>query len=1376
MIHRIVRRRRGFALLELLPAAAIILLTAMAAVAWVTRSTQHADWARDKVVARQKAMSLLGELRSYVQGGEGEVAADLDGFDDGLGLVPALSIAQDPDDPGAYVAPDHPLSGNIADQDVWRWWRRITVRPFPGMQVRDLRICTVRVFRRHPADGGTGELMAQASTVIRTVGDAYPTSQVYDVYLLALENVPGWWVYMDAIQPFVEATFSDLQARNPGLVFRTHWITKLGYGRDEEYAPYTNEARDSRASTPWTYVLPGRLPDGEAAQRYYVAERMQGRVNVDGAWAPAFQGELRPAESFTDENGNGRRDGGETYVDADGDGRYDPGNAVPYALADMQNHCMRYPEARQRFEARTSAGLESDDEPTWRLLLDRMVADPGRYHNAILINLHGELLPMPPVRNVSDPARDPVARPGWRVVTHPERLRPRRVPGNDAASDAPRFRLHAYKAAFHDAETVTTQEEPLQDTNGNGAWDAGEPFIDWNANGAWDAGLPISVVLRDADLTWAPNDPSAPSLRVLRLDGGVDANGDGAPDPYRDWAAAPRYPESFTDADGDGRRQVAELWLDVDGNGARGVNEPWQEIDGDGVFTAATETLADANGNGRLDGAGPAEPITDVDGDGRWDAAEPYWDVDGDGAWTPPTAPVLPWQPWNPLDHGNAAATAAYLARYGEPFLDVDGDGRYDPAEPLFDANANGVRDGGFERGEMFYEIRHEKDRGTVLLLHGTPLETPYLNDASNVRKGLPTAMRLYDLDYVPCPTPTSATAVDRIGRDLYTSSSSNPKNTARWIVEIPLPAVRRAWASAAGADDGDAEDLVLTVETRLGRDLTTGTLWPTRSLPPNLSTTHAWFCDEAEDLPFSERYQFQGDPRHCPYADLDCTGTTSPHGANWYFDDFRDATADARARWLAFDTGRLRDRWRGRNAHDVPRLLSWLRTALTRTEAVYTTLTGFSYYYLSLGGDVGYDAANGFPGGIPMDGAPFGISGDVFENSIIDGVGTASIRGSLKLARSSTGASAGIRGGGYWWAKPWLGELWPDDAYEGQWKPWGTLRAGATAGAGVYRLARRGDITTAQQPAGTTLVNAYARLQEEGCTSLFNVGTSSSTFHHQYQDGRSGGLVEDGPQLANNYNFPLPTRALISRPFGLQTGGSGSVGDEFAYSDAYPRFDASIIRRFYDHQSGQTGSAVVRIEPPAGDRAAFVVVNGIDRTTESGSAFIARYSTLSLIHSFFAAGAPGEPHRIRQLPRVQVRHPTLLTELEDPASIEVRWSVEWRRWDGMPYTESFPASHAEDEGDLVYVPMYSRDGGRTWLDMLQDLPVEPGTLPWIDGVGPNPARTLGDANAAGDEVLVWDTPATRFPEGTYVVRVEGYRASETLHFSHHQERIYVNR
>jgi hypothetical protein len=453
------------------------------------------------------------------------------------------------------------------------------------------------------------------------------------------------------------------------------------------------------------------------------------------------------------------------------------------------------------------------------------------------------------------------------------------------------------------------------------------------------------------------------------------------------------------------------------------------------------------------------------------------------------------------------------------------------------------------------------------------------------------------------------------------------------------------------------------------------------------------------------------------------------------------------------------------------------LRTALTRSEAVYTTITGFSYYYLSVGGDVGYDSANGFPSSIPMDGKPFGLGGDVYENTITNGGPTAAIVGSLKHVRSNDGAGAGLRGGGYWWSKPWLGELWQDSAYASQWVPWGNLVANTGTAAGEYRLIRRGDLTTAQQPRGTTLLNRFARLAEEGCTSFFDIGVSGSTFHHQFQDGQTGSLIEDGPELAANYNFPLPTTTAISRPFGLATNGAGVEGDEYPFTDAYPRFQAQMVRRFYGHTNGQTGSGLVRLqEPGANPRGAYVVVNGVDRTLESGSSFIARYSMLSLVHGFFAAGLPATPNRIRQLPRLTILEPTIVTELEDPATVAVRWSTEWTRWDGLRYTGSYPAGFAEDEADLVYVPMVSADGGKTWRSLLNGAEVQPGEMPWIPGVGPDPALTVADQAVGADETFAWPTPAAGVPEGSYVLRVEAYRASESLHYAHHMEKIYVNR
>jgi hypothetical protein len=1375
----------GFTLVEVLAAAVLVALASLLGAAHISRGGQHAEWARDKAFARQKALSLLAELRAYVEGGEGEVAADLDGLDDGLALVPTLTLMSDPSDPSQVVPPDHPISGNHLESGVWRWQRRITVRRLPGVEARDLRVVTVRVFRTHPNEPMPGEAMAEVASVIRTVGDAYPTTQVYDVYLLALENVPGWWVYMDAIQPFVEATLTDLEARNPGLSFRVHWITKLGYGRDEEYAPATNETRDSRANTPWAYVYPGKMPDGFAATRYYPAERFRARVNLDGEWAPTLVNGLASAEPFTDGDGDGLHDREEPFVDQDGDGRYDAGNPWPYALADQHNACMRAPDEAARFEARRAAGLERDDAPTWRILLDRMVAEPERYHNAIVVNLHGELLPMPPVRNVSDAAKDPSGLPGWRAVTHPERIRMVRVAGNDAASTPPCWRVHAYKTQFPSTTALMTQAEPFLDVDGNGERGATEAFQDWDGDGAYDPGVPITLTIPGGDFTSAINAATGASLRVSRLPGGIDADGNGAADAYQALALAPRYPEAFQDVNGDGRWQRVEPYLDLDGDGAYDVGEPHQELDGDGVRTAASEPLTDVNGNGLHDNARPAEPFTDADADGRWDAPEPYEDADGNGAWTAPTAPVLPWRAFDPATDGSSALLkAGYIAAYGEPFLDLDADGVRDAGEALFDGDQDGVFDGGFRRGEMWFEAAFDGvARRTVLTLWGTPLECPAVGGA-----GLEAGWRLYDLDYVPCPTPSSSAGVDRFARDLSTVGSF-PKNTARWRVEMTPAGVRRAYETAAGTNDGDVADRVLALETRLGRDLGTGVRWPTASSPANLSRSYAWFCDDLEDVPFSERYQFQGDPRHSPYADTDRAGASYPHGYNWFFDDLRDATTDATGAWLALSSSRIKDGWRKAttggfdyargHGHDVGRLMSWLRTALTRSEALYTTLTGFSYYYLSIGGDVGYDSANGFSNSIPMDGAPFAISGDVFENTITDAGGSAAILGSMKLVRSNTGStSAGLRAGGAWWSKPWLGELYPDGAYAGQWSVWGNLRAGS--GGSDVRLVRRNEVPAGQQPQGTTLARGIGRLAESGSTSFFNIGTSSphATFHHQFHDGATGALVEDGPELASRYGFPLATNAAISRPFGLALASAGTWGDEFTFTTEYPHFSAQLVRRYYAHQAGAglTGSGLVRLQQPGGARGAHVVVNGIDKTTESGSAFIARYSMLSLIHSFFAAGMPSAPNRVRQLPRVQIVAPTLVTELEDPSSIQVRWSATWRRWDGQPYTTSYPTTFAEDESDLVYVLLVSRDGGSTWTNLLDGSPGELGVLPWIEGVGPDPARTRSDQVAGGDESFLWNTPAVAVPQGSYMLRVEAYRAGETLHYAQHMERIHVDR
>ena len=56
----------------------------------------------------------------------------------------------------------------------------------------------------------------------------------------------------------------------------------------------------------------------------------------------------------------------------------------------------------------------------------------------------------------------------------------------------------------------------------------------------------------------------------------------------------------------------------------------------------------------------------------------------------------------------------------------------------------------------------------------------------------------------------------------------------------------------------------------------------------------------------------------------------------------------------------------------DIQHAFQTVRRALTSAQTIYTTMTGYSYYYVGIGGEIGYDAANQFPNSIPLSSKPF--------------------------------------------------------------------------------------------------------------------------------------------------------------------------------------------------------------------------------------------------------------------------------------------------------------------------------------------------------------------------------------------------------------------
>lgn len=1169
------RPQAGFTFAELAFAVLILVISAVVLLNHLSVNYQTTMSERDRVFAFSKAQAILSEIQAYVNSGSIE-AVELDTLDDGTTNKFPLSIQTD--SYGALVPADHIVSGNFQRNGQWLWSRRITVQPFAGVDNRNVRYVTVRVYRRDAH--GVERSLADLSAVINSSSQSWPSTQVYDLYLFAVENIPGWWVFMDSIRPFMESMITDLETRNPGLELRTHWITKASFGRNQTYRPYTNSVLDTTAAAvPDVYYYPGRMPTGSASAFYYVPENIKARLNIEG-------------------------------LEANG---YSPTNPHPYALADFFNHGMRYPDELALWQRRVQAVTdreadiaaavaggttppdELDDmskEPTLRLFLEDLNTNPNKYKNAIVMNLHGELLPMPALRNFSDPAKSQQLHENLRVVTHPEELRTR---NNDAGVTSPlNFRIYAYG---HQTSLTPYTTPRMTD--------------------------PIVVEFVGVDLTDAV-DPTrlAPWVSLTNVRGGAPVAGNS------DYSTA---------------------WL----------------------------TAKHAS-------------------DGSLVANEMYY-----------RAEFVPPDTVNAID----GCTRVYLFH-----------------TPI---GAKPVTQGGLQYGLAATE-----------------------------------RARLYQMEYVPCPVGT-VVGTPSFLPDL-TSPGFGPKNTARWRLSIGtavLSASPSRFVTSAGIWGNPTGDVVMQVRTRIGAGSwqTSGTTFPTVNDPDNLSTTYAWWTDSAQDVPITERAQFNGDPRHMPYLDCVNGGNDFPNSYNWYHDNLNNSAEAAINDFPCFQTAvgpvtPLRNHWAGLSlatqspmACDVPRYMQLLREGLVKSRCVYSSLTGWSYYYLGIGADIGYDAANGYPNSIPTNLDPFGSPG---SSGYVDNI----------LNNRRVVCSVGTE---VWWGMPWLGELAPDNVVASSWL---TTSAGGVRGNLPTGLAPTQFFQYPQQTVysasnrqayGTAMHNHGQRLSTYGCTTLFNIGTSASTFQHSSSTA-NGTLSATGAELAANYNLDVPASVPVTRPFRINV--ATTVPEHWNFAPYTTRYSASLYQTYYTHASG-SGSAVVKLVDPTNTNAAYVVVNGIANTVTNGTPFIAQWNLLALVHTLLEAGSTANTLRIKEQPRVEIESPTDITELIDPATIPVQYSIEWARWDGLPYTAT--GTFGESETELEYSILYSRDGGTTWAHIQDDTPA-------LAGVRPAAGYLLPDGGA-GNETYVWNV-ASGFPEGTYVLRVDCYRVGASVHYAYHQTRLFIQR
>lgn len=384
--------RIRFTWVELMFATALVVSFSTVLIGHIAQRHHFAVVRRDREFALHTARSLLAEVHAAAAAGTA-----LERFDDrgvarsGLGL-------------GCVDATERDPRGNRVFGGAWVWHRRIEVDPPAGSAAA--RRVAVEVSKRRP-DGSLREIVSVA-TLIAGVAPAAPPRRVVDLHLLAIENAPLHGVDAAAIRPLTGAVLAELERREPGLEVRAHWITKSSYGRDPHYTPALETVPPDAV-----YTYPRTAPSADPGAYRYLPGAIKARL----------------------------RDGTQRTGDADPDR-----NPLPYTLADAFNHGLRLADERELHAARVqtvrqrkaairtaqSTGstvppelFDMSEEPTWRLLLEGMHTASARWRGTRILDLHGDVLPMPALHNFADPVADE-ALAGVRCVTHPQELRVRR--------------------------------------------------------------------------------------------------------------------------------------------------------------------------------------------------------------------------------------------------------------------------------------------------------------------------------------------------------------------------------------------------------------------------------------------------------------------------------------------------------------------------------------------------------------------------------------------------------------------------------------------------------------------------------------------------------------------------------------------------------------------------------------------------------------------------------------------------------------------------------------------------------------------------------------------------------------------------------------
>jgi type II secretory pathway pseudopilin PulG len=642
-----------------------------------------------------------------------------------------------------------------------------------------------------------------------------------------------------------------------------------------------------------------------------------------------------------------------------------------------------------------------------------------------------------------------------------------------------------------------------------------------------------------------------------------------------------------------------------------------------------------------------------------------------------------------------------------------------------------------------------------AILLKNTPTKCSIISN----NKGLPSNQRLYGLEYIPFMFPFG-------GFRELDDNNNLPKNTARWVITIKNVEKTQ--------DVNNPLEIKYTIDpAKSGGD---PIIYPNFNydFPDYSQSTYVWVCRNLNEIPITEQFQVLGDPRLCPYKDV-----VQQMRYNKYF-AYPSGTNLNTIKQQYFNNNSavvINDGYPSAGGYisiDIPASFYIIREALGKSHSIFNSITGFSFYYVGIGQEIGGDSANNLPNGVPVSQSVFQNGNGVIngEQSITTDNGSneagQGVKNIVRLTNNNWGGTSNPNSSDYvaWgnFAIPFLNEIFPDNNYQ-YWKQNGNLNNNE------FKKRRWRDSLSTNFPN-----NQVVRTGLSGCTSFFNAVPAGSAaavnqwFNHGWGDYTSlaahkQGVVND---METAFNFSLPSDITSARPFQINLNFQGRPPEWDDNFYKINRFYNSIYTVYYNH-NGANGanlaSAIIRSTKQDGGRTYhWVVVNGLSPQGSEAQSFVARYSIMSSLYAFLLAGNDTNANvfPIPMIPYLNITNPTNTQEI-NTNDINITWNISFKRWDGNPYVPGFNVS--QNPNNYFYLIKYQKLGDNKWYfvqDINRSFPCDIGDLPSDN------SYKIYATNYA------WDI--SNLPNDMYWLVVEAHHNLRVNHYSYHMVFINVNK